>query len=163
MADFCRDLVWTAVRDTVGTLRVVMPSVLAMLTLVALGAALGWVGGALVGRLARAVDLDRRSRTWGLTGALARAGVYKAPSLLLRLSVIWGVFVVFATMGIDALAIPGAPGATRTLMHLLPRTLSALLILVVGWLAANFLGDRKSTRLNSSHGYISYAVFCLKK
>src|SRR2546429_2548507 len=25
------------------------------------------------------------------------------------------------------------------------------------------LTDRKSTRLNSSHGYISYAVFCLKK
>src|SRR2546422_5459833 len=25
------------------------------------------------------------------------------------------------------------------------------------------IGDRKSTRLNSSHGYISYAVFCLKK
>src|SRR3989475_4862674 len=30
---------------------------------------------------------------------------------------------------------------------------------VVGW----FLGDRKSTRLNSSHSQISYAVFCLKK
>src|SRR5687768_18009920 len=32
--------------------------------------------------------------------------------------------------------------------------------------AAIHLGDvqdRKSTRLNSSHGYISYAVFCLKK
>src|SRR2546422_7756314 len=28
--------------------------------------------------------------------------------------------------------------------------------------AAAYL-DRKSTRLNSSHGYISYAVFCLKK
>src|SRR2546422_4629164 len=26
-----------------------------------------------------------------------------------------------------------------------------------------FKQDRKSTRLNSSHGYISYAVFCLKK
>src|SRR2546422_6713688 len=26
-----------------------------------------------------------------------------------------------------------------------------------------YRGDRKSTRLNSSHGYISYAVFCLKK
>src|SRR2546422_7912855 len=26
-----------------------------------------------------------------------------------------------------------------------------------------YAGDRKSTRLNSSHGYISYAVFCLKK
>src|SRR5256884_4771622 len=29
--------------------------------------------------------------------------------------------------------------------------------------AINKLRDRKSTRLNSSHGYISYAVFCLKK
>src|SRR2546422_5932092 len=29
--------------------------------------------------------------------------------------------------------------------------------------AAQPAGDRKSTRLNSSHGYISYAVFCLKK
>src|SRR5207245_9698524 len=28
---------------------------------------------------------------------------------------------------------------------------------------ANLLIDRKSTRLNSSHGSISYAVFCLKK
>src|SRR2546422_11652212 len=27
----------------------------------------------------------------------------------------------------------------------------------------DFPTDRKSTRLNSSHGYISYAVFCLKK
>src|SRR2546429_6842305 len=29
--------------------------------------------------------------------------------------------------------------------------------------ARNDPRDRKSTRLNSSHGYISYAVFCLKK
>src|SRR2546422_5632710 len=31
-----------------------------------------------------------------------------------------------------------------------------------GWRAYSEI-DRKSTRLNSSHGYISYAVFCLKK
>src|SRR3712207_8268961 len=30
-------------------------------------------------------------------------------------------------------------------------------------LAGHFLRDRKSTRLNSSHANISYAVFCLKK
>src|SRR5438132_8247652 len=30
-------------------------------------------------------------------------------------------------------------------------------------LSAGFYGDRKSTRLNSSHTVISYAVFCLKK
>src|SRR3712207_7993190 len=33
----------------------------------------------------------------------------------------------------------------------------------VGAIARPFLTDRKSTRLNSSHANISYAVFCLKK
>src|SRR3712207_8615947 len=50
--------------------------------------------------------------------------------------------------------------------------LSALIfvytICIVAWIVASFvfsLGgrDRKSTRLNSSHANISYAVFCLKK
>src|SRR2546429_7078249 len=31
------------------------------------------------------------------------------------------------------------------------------------WELSKLSTDRKSTRLNSSHGYISYAVFCLKK
>src|SRR2546422_4864229 len=34
---------------------------------------------------------------------------------------------------------------------------------VISLIGPNGAGDRKSTRLNSSHGYISYAVFCLKK
>src|SRR2546422_6848280 len=32
-----------------------------------------------------------------------------------------------------------------------------------GTVGLGWKSDRKSTRLNSSHGYISYAVFCLKK
>src|SRR2546422_4578766 len=32
-----------------------------------------------------------------------------------------------------------------------------------GFPSVGSMGDRKSTRLNSSHGYISYAVFCLEK
>src|SRR3989442_9883925 len=35
-------------------------------------------------------------------------------------------------------------------------------MLIKGWVKAEW-GDRKSTRLNSSHVRISYAVFCLKK
>ncbi len=141
MTDFWRDLVLTAMHNMSVTLGTVLPSILAMLTLVALGALLGWIAGTLVGRLAQALNLDQRSRTWGVTSALARAGIYRPPSQVLRLVAFWGIFVIFATMGIDALAIPGAPGATSMLLSFLPRLLSALLILVVGWLAANFLGQ----------------------
>jgi hypothetical protein len=141
MTDFWRDLVLTAMHNMSVTLGTVLPSILAMLTLVILGALLGWIAGTLVARVAMALDLDRRSRTWGVTSALARAGIYRVPSQVLRLVAFWGIFVIFATMGIDALAIPGAPGATSMLLSFLPRLLSALLILVVGWLAANFLGQ----------------------
>src|SRR2546430_7640901 len=48
-------------------------------------------------------------------------------------------------------ALPGALGPLRE-----PHVLGAA---VVGWRQV----DRKSTRLNSSHSQISYAVFCLKK
>src|SRR5687768_17821331 len=34
---------------------------------------------------------------------------------------------------------------------------------LIPFLTLSCYRDRKSTRLNSSHGYISYAVFCLKK
>src|SRR2546422_1967789 len=45
------------------------------------------------------------------------------------------------------------------LVHVAPE----LLARDVNQLKIMASGDRKSTRLNSSHGYISYAVFCLKK
>src|SRR2546429_6601387 len=46
-----------------------------------------------------------------------------------------------------------------------PVLLDILAVLVErgGADALQLTPDRKSTRLNSSHGYISYAVFCLKK
>src|SRR2546422_7009874 len=49
-----------------------------------------------------------------------------------------------------------------TVRGLVPRMLP-ISALVFPSAAQASTSDRKSTRLNSSHGYISYAVFCLKK
>jgi hypothetical protein len=148
MTEFWRDLVLSGLRNLGLTLAAVIPSILAMLTLVALGGILGWLAGAVIGRLAHAVRLDERGRSWGLTAALARGGIVRPPSHVLRLVVFWGTFVIFATMGIEALALPGVPGATGLLMRFITRALAALLVLVVGVLTANFL----------SHGVLVAAV-----
>src|SRR2546422_7369158 len=47
--------------------------------------------------------------------------------------------------------------------HWLTISQSRITTLVPTSRPRSILIDRKSTRLNSSHGYISYAVFCLKK
>src|SRR2546429_2410066 len=60
-------------------------------------------------------------------------------------------------------------GGIRQVLDEQVGRLSALERAVLHWLAverepvSQCSTDRKSTRLNSSHGYISYAVFCLKK
>src|SRR5438309_9194949 len=46
---------------------------------------------------------------------------------------------------------------------LLPPQVTAITSTRAGSLAIFIVRDRKSTRLNSSHSSISYAVFCLKK
>src|SRR2546429_1675181 len=66
----------------------------------------------------------------------------------------------------------GAQAFQETPKHHAPAIVLALIPNIAAWgklLIDSALGaagtnaDRKSTCLNSSHGYISYAVFCLKK
>src|SRR2546422_5962190 len=69
----------------------------------------------------------------------------------------------FAQMFFGALALIHAP-----LVVPLPSGGGGLEVAFLNGFAGDFGShqvtiDRKSTRLNSSHGYISYAVFCLKK
>src|SRR3712207_7612044 len=53
-----------------------------------------------------------------------------------------------------------APG---TLVDAMARACGLETVPVTGTMMGLAVGDRKSTRLNSSHANISYAVFCLKK
>src|SRR3989449_5491555 len=72
------------------------------------------------------------------------------------------IFIVGAFVGVELLLGLKSVG----LLDGLPWPLVLFLTLVAGMAASGLLAvtvDRKSTRLNSSHGYISYAVFCLKK
>jgi len=141
MTNFWRDVVMTSIRDMGQKGAAVLPGLVAMVTLLGLGALLGWTARMTLMRLARAVDFDRRSQTWGLTLALGRAGIGRPPSQILGLLAFWGVFVIVATMGIEATGVPGTAGATGTLIQFIPRLVTAVLILVVGWLAANFVGQ----------------------
>src|SRR2546429_1311650 len=54
---------------------------------------------------------------------------------------------------------PGIDFRTAVLMRIFQTSGIAFLFVPIN----SEREDRKSTRLNSSHGYISYAVFCLKK
>src|SRR2546422_11741377 len=60
----------------------------------------------------------------------------------------------------DALPISDANRRNNSVMN---AGMKYNMVFVCGLGGTPIWPDRKSTRLNSSHGYISYAVFCLKK
>src|SRR3989449_11044316 len=83
----------------------------------------------------------------------------------------WNPFASWSARNSSAVAsriasrvLAAAVVAPRSPRRILLMALADQLRLMVITDAALLKGrDRKSTRLNSSHGYISYAVFCLKK
>ena len=121
MTDMWGDLVWAALADLKTRLMLVLPGILAMLTLAAVGLARAWVSARVARRLAQAVAFDRRAEAWGIVAALNRAGVRKPPSQVLGLVVFWSVLVLFLPVAIDALAIPGTGRLTEFVFSWVPR------------------------------------------
>src|SRR2546429_4372848 len=64
---------------------------------------------------------------------------------------------------VQAITLDDVPPTCAIVLKVLTGTLKLEASGVKGYSDSNPDPDRKSTRLNSSHGYISYAVFCLKK
>jgi len=141
MADTWGDLVWAALNNLGDRLTLVLPGILAMLTIALLGLVAAWVVARIVRRLVQALTLDRRAETWGLSAALGRAGIRRPPSQVAGVIVFWIILILFLTVAIDALAIPGTGRVTDFVFSWVPRLMGAALILLVGWLVANFLGE----------------------
>jgi hypothetical protein len=133
--------VWSGLLEVRERLLAIVPGLFVLLTLLALGFVLAWVVRILVTRFTRAIGIDRLFERWGLTPSLRRSGVLRSPSDVLGVVCFWAIFILFASAAVDGLALPGAPGATALLVAFLPPLFAAALILLVGWLVANFLSQ----------------------
>ena len=130
--------VWGALAALGERLAVITPLLLVAVTLIALGVGVGLVLSLIVSRAARGLGFDRHMERWGIGASLRGAGVVRPPSEVLGLVFFWTTFVVFASLGIDSL---GFGGASAFLLAFVPPLFAAVLILIVGWLVANFLSQ----------------------
>jgi hypothetical protein len=135
------DIVLDAIRDVGHRILFVTPRILAALTLIILG----WIVAALVRRITirvlTAADLDVRCARWGLTGVLGRAGHRPALTELIGRLVYWAIFLVSLLMAVEALEMPGTQGAVGVLLAFLPHVIVAVLVVVGGWMLAQFLAQ----------------------
>jgi hypothetical protein len=141
MREAWADVLMTSFREVVQRLALVTPRLLALLALV-LG---GWLVAALARRLTvrilRAADFDQRCGRWGLTATLIRGGLRQPPTALTGRLVFWILFLVALLMGIEALEMPATAGLVAVLLRFLPNLIVAALVMVAGWVLANFLAQ----------------------
>lgn len=141
MRETWTDILVSSFREVLQRLALVAPRILALLTLVLVG----WVAAALARRLMvrllYAADFDARCGRWGLTASLARGGIRQPPSALMGRVIFWTIFLVALLMGVEALEIPATAGLVAAILRFLPNLIVAGLVMVIGWLLANFLGQ----------------------
>src|SRR5574337_127105 len=141
MSELWRQAMIDVVRDTTQRVTHFLPNLFAMVTLLAIGLVAGSIGKALLHRILTVFRFDPLCERWGVTQAMAKAGVKRPCSQLVGGLSFWVAFLLFAFMGIDALDLPTVTRLTTIALNFLPQLLTALLLLWAGWLLANFVAQ----------------------
>ncbi len=141
MHDTWTDILVTSFQEVMHRLARVAPRILALATLILIG----WIAASLVRRLVirilAAVDFDRRCARGGLTAPLERAGMRQPPTVLVGRIIYWLIFLIALLMGVEALEMPATTGLVSMVLRFLPNLIVASLVMVTGWLLANFLAQ----------------------
>jgi hypothetical protein len=141
MSILWQEAILEAFRETTLRIAHLLPKLLALLTLLALGLAAGWLVKTLLLRLLRAFRFDALCERFGLGSSLVKAGTKQSISHLAGRLSFWLVFLLFAFMGIDALDLPATTNMMNSIIDFLPHTLAAGLLLLFGVLLANFIAE----------------------
>jgi hypothetical protein len=116
-----------------------VPRILGFLVILAIG----WFVAALIGRLLvavlRAVHFDSLTERAGLAGMVRT--LKREPSAMLGLIVKWFVRLIALVAAFDALGVPAVSQVFQQLLLWLPNLAVAVVVLVIGGMAANALGD----------------------
>ena len=130
-----------AFRETTMRMAHLLPKLLALLTFLALGLAVGWLVKIFLLRVLRAFRFDALCERFGLGSSLAKAGTMQSASNLVGRLAFWVVFLLFTVMGIDALDLTATANMMNGIIGFLPHMLAALLLLFFGILLANFIAE----------------------
>ena len=135
------DIVLDAMRDVARRILFVTPRLLAALTLILLAWAVAALVRRVVVRVLGAANLDVRCARWGLGSVLGRGGHRLSPTDLLARLAYWAILFVGLLTAVEALEMPGTTGLAAALLAFLPHVIVAALVVISGWLLAQFLAQ----------------------
>jgi len=115
-----------------------VPNFLAMLLIMLIGILTALVIRRLLSKLLAAINFDSWSDRMGFTNLMRKGDMWHKPSSVLVALVFWMLVIVTLMSGLNALQIPAIDHLVEQFFSYIPRILSAVIILIVGYLLSGF-------------------------
>jgi hypothetical protein len=116
-----------------------MPNLMAMVIIIIAGLVFARLIRLVILRALRVINYDAWSDRVGLTAIIRKGDIWVKPSEFFGQMVYVVFVIVFVMIGLDALQIKAIDNLLSQMLLYLPRAVSALLILIVGYIIAGFL------------------------
>ncbi|HEY6010969.1 MAG TPA: hypothetical protein VIX18_05810 [Nitrospirota bacterium] len=139
MADFL-NLILEPLEEVYRNFKSFLPNLLAMLVILLVGTLLARLLRAILARFLTAINFDSWSDRMGVTALLRKGDLWAKPSRALASIFFWGLIIIVLMTGMSALKIHAVDQLVDEFFHYLPRAFSAILILVIGYVFAGFIG-----------------------
>lgn len=118
-----------------------LPNLLAMITILIVGFFIAWVLKVVILRFLKAIQFDRVSERWGFSQVFSKGGMTYSPAILLSRFFFWVVVLITLILGINALEVAATQNFITHFFNYLPHLFAAIIIMVIGYLVAVFLGQ----------------------
>jgi hypothetical protein len=141
MGEVWRVAISDSLNKFLGKVITFLPNLLAMITILIIGFLIAWIVKRLISRFLKAIQFDKVSERWGLAEVLSKGGLAYSPASLLSRFFYWVIVLITLIMGINALDVPATQNFISQFFNYLPHLFAAILILIVGYLIAIFLGQ----------------------
>lgn len=141
MSEIWRTAIVASFNKFLGKVATFLPNLLAMITILIIGFITAWVIKTILLRFLKAIQFDRVSERWGLTHVLSRGGMAYSPASLVSRFFYWVIVLISLILGINALEVAATQNFIAQFFSYLPNLFAAVIILVIGYLIAIFLGQ----------------------
>lgn len=138
MRDFL-NLIFEPLQEVFLRIKDFLPNLLAMLVILIIGLIAARVLRAIIIKFLTAIKFDSWSDRMGVTTLLRKGDLWAKPSRALGSIVFWVLIIVVLMTGFSALKIHAIDQLVTQFFAYLPRALSAILILIIGYVFAGFI------------------------
>ncbi len=117
-----------------------VPNLLAMMIVILIGALAAKIVKAVLMRGLKAVKFDSWSDRMGLTSAMRKGDLWSKPTEILGAAVFWILIIIAIMAGLSTLKLQAIDSLVSGFVMYLPRAISAVFIIVFGYIMAGFTG-----------------------